>query len=132
MLLQLLQLLISSQYRLTLNGQRSLRSSLIYRGPGYTRVLSRVQLRGVRNEQRVVIGHAEPRLVLKVDLLAVVEPDDLELEGVVCVGVATERRRGSRGHFVVFWLVRNNRALCGMNIVLSICYLIDTENKTGK
>lgn len=63
----------------TLDSQGSLRASLVNGRPGDTRVLPGVQLGGVGDEQRVVVGHAEARLVLEVDGLSVVQPDYLQV-----------------------------------------------------
>lgn len=94
-----------------MHSERGLRPRLVDGGARYARVLARVQLRRVGDIQRVVVRDAEAGLALKVDLLAVVEPDHLEFERVVRVGVAAESGGRAGGHFVVLGLVGDFRSL---------------------
>lgn len=76
--------------KFTLNSQCSLRPRFINSCSSNACVLAGVQLGGVRNEQRVVVGHSEPGLALEVYRLSVVQPYDLQLKRVIGVGVTAE------------------------------------------
>lgn len=96
---------------LTLHGERGLRARLVDGGARDAGVLAGVELAGVGDEQRVVVGDAEARLGLEVYGLSVVEPHDVEPQRVVGVRVAAECRRRARRYLVVVRLVRYHRAL---------------------
>lgn len=106
------------QKKPTLHGERGLRARLVDGRARDARVLAGVQLRGVGDEQRVVVGHAEARLVLQVDGLAVAEPHDLQPQRVVGVRVAAERGRRARRHLVVVRLVRDHCTFWGVQVCL--------------
>ena len=95
----------------TLNDECGRVGSVIEHRLGAARVVARVQLGGLSDGQRLVLGLDEAGLLLEIDQFALVQPLYAEIQRRVSHGCAAERGRLAGRHLVVLWTVSDARPL---------------------